>query len=253
MQLTLQPLIDEPALLLKEKKLLIVADLHIGIESELRENGLQVPSQTKIMEERLVSIITKNDIKDIILLGDIKHTIPSSTFQERTDVKNFLTTIQSYSTLHVLPGNHDGNIDRFLSSGIQLHPSDGYVFEGIGFTHGHRKPSVEVMNCDQVIIGHSHPTVMLMDRLGYRTFEQCWLRGPPRYNVLKEKYPNSPTSQILLIPAFNALCGGTAVNQDELLGPFKSLIDVDNTDLYLLDGSSLGKVKGLKDSNKPSI
>lgn len=249
MQPTLQPLIDEPALLLKEKKLLVIADLHIGIESELRKNGLQVPSQTKIMEERLVSIITKNDIKDIILLGDIKHTIPLSTVQERTDVKKFLAVVQSYGTLHVLPGNHDGNIDRLLLPGIQLHPSDGYVFEGIGFTHGHRKPSVEIMQCDQVIIGHSHPTVMLMDRLGYRMFEQCWLKGPPLYDVLGEKYPDSPTSQILLMPAFNALCGGTAVNQDALLGPFQSLIDVGNSDLYLLDGSSLGKVKDLKESS----
>jgi metallophosphoesterase superfamily enzyme len=66
---------------------------------------------------------------------------------------------------------------------------------------------------------------------------------------LKEKYPNSPTTQILLMPAFNPLCGGTAVNQDTLLGPFRSLIDVDNADLYLLDGSSLGKVKDLKDSS----
>jgi putative SbcD/Mre11-related phosphoesterase len=248
MQPTLQPLIDEPALLFKEKKLLVIADLHIGIESELRENGLQVPSQTKVMEERLLSILKKNKVDDIILLGDIKHTIPSSTYQERTDVKNFLAVIQSNSTLHVLPGNHDGNIDRLLTAGIQLHSSDGYVFEGIGFTHGHRKPSVEVMRCDQVIIGHSHPTVMMMDRLGYRTFEQCWLRGSPHFDVLHEKYPESPTSQILLMPAFNPLCGGTAVNQDALLGPFKNLIDVDNADLYLLDGSSLGKVKDLKDS-----
>jgi metallophosphoesterase superfamily enzyme len=102
------------------------------------------------------------------------------------------------------------------------------------------------MQCDQVIIGHSHPTVMLIDRLGYRTFEQCWLRSPTIVEVLREKYPTSPTTQILLMPAFNPLCGGTAVNQDALLGPFRSLIDVDNADLFLLDGSSLGKVKDLK-------
>jgi hypothetical protein len=249
MQPALQPLIDEPALLLKEKKLLIIADLHIGIESELRENGLQVPSQTKIMEQRLISIVTTHRIKDIILLGDIKHTIPSSTNQERTDVKNFLNTIQSYSLLHVLPGNHDGNINRLLNQDIQLYPSDGFVFEGIGFTHGHRRPSLEVMQCDQVIIGHTHPTVMLTDRLGYRTFEQCWLRGAPFSKILHEKYPTSPTSQILLLPAFNPLCGGIAVNRDPLLGPFGSLIDVDNADLYLLDGSLLGKVKDLRESS----
>ncbi len=249
MQPVLQPLMDEPALLLKEKKLLVVADLHIGIESELRESGLQVPSQTKLMEERLTSLLSKNKVNDIIFLGDIKHTIPTSTIQERTDVKNFLAAIQSYSTVHILLGNHDGNIDRMLTPRIQLHPSEGCVFEGIGFTHGHRKPSPEIMRCDLVVIGHSHPTVMLMDRLGYRTFEQCWVRGPTKHDVLNEKYPDSSTSQILLMPAFNPLCGGTAVNQDPLLGPFKSLFDVDNAEVYLLDGSSIGKVKDLKDSS----
>jgi len=246
MQLELQPIIDEPALLLKEKKLLVIADLHIGIESELRENGLQVLSQTKVMEQRLISILTTNTIHDIILLGDIKHNIPSSTIQERSEVNRFLNTIQTYGTLHVLPGNHDGNIDRLLPPTIKLYPSDGFVFEGIGFTHGHRRPNKEVMQCEQVIIAHTHPTVMLTDRLGYRTFEQCWLRGAPLSDKLIEKYPTSPTSQILVMPAFNPLCGGIAINRDPLLGPFCSLIDVDNADLYLLDGSSLGKVKDLK-------
>ena len=248
MKPTLQPLFNDPALLLKEKKTLIVADLHIGIESELRQNGLQVPSQTKIMEHRLISIVTTHAVENIILLGDIKHTIPSSTNQERADVKNFLRTLQSYCTIHILPGNHDGNIHRLCFPPIQLHPSDGFVFEEIGLTHGHRRPSPEVMQCDQVIIGHSHPTIMLTDRLGYRTFEQCWLRGPLLQEVLQEKYPGSPTSQILLMPAFNMLCGGVAVNQDSLLGPFRSLIDVNNAELYLLDGSLLGKVKDLKES-----
>jgi putative SbcD/Mre11-related phosphoesterase len=245
----LQPIIDEPALLFKEKKLLVIADLHIGIESELREKGLQVPSQTNMMEQRLISLLTTNTIRDIILLGDIKHNIPSSTIQERSDVNRFLNTIQTYGTLHVLPGNHDGNIDRLLPSTIQLHPSDGFVFEGIGFTHGHRKPNKDVMQCKQVVIGHTHPTVMLTDRLGYRTFEQCWLRSAPLSDKLIEKYPASRTLQILVMPAFNPLCGGIAVNRDPLLGPFRSLMDIDNAEVYLLDGSSLGKVKSLKESS----
>jgi hypothetical protein len=245
----LQPIIDEPAFLIKEKKLLVIADLHIGIESELRENGLQVPSQTNVMEQRLISLLETNTIHDIILLGDIKHNIPLSTIQERTDVNRFLNTIQTYGTLHVLPGNHDGNIHRLLPSGIKLYPSDGFVLEGIGFTHGHRNPNQEVMECEQVVIGHTHPTVMLIDRLGYRTFEQCWLRSMPRSDTLLEKYPTSHTLQILVMPAFNPLCGGIAVNHDSLLGPFKSLIDIDDAEVYLLDGSSLGKVKDIKESN----
>ncbi|VVB60645.1 Uncharacterised protein [uncultured archaeon] len=245
----LQPINDEPALLFKEKKLLVIADLHIGIESELREKGLQVPSQTNVMEQRLISMLTTNIIRDIILLGDIKHNIPSPTIQERADVNRFLDTIQTYGNIHVSPGNHDGNIDRLLPSTIKLHPSDGFVFEGIGFTHGHRKPNKEVMQCEQVVIGHTHPTVMLTDRLGYRMFEQCWLRSAPLSDKLIEKYPASQTLQILVMPAFNPLCGGIAVNRDPLLGPFRSLLDSDNAEVYLLDGSSLGKVKDLKESN----
>lgn len=249
MEPDLQPIIEEPALLIKEKKLLVVADLHIGIESELRENGLHVPSQTKAMEQRLISILSTYQVNDIVLLGDIKHMIPSSTVQERNDVKAFLESIQTYATLHILPGNHDGNIDRLLTSSVHLYPSDGFVFEGIGFTHGHRWPSKEVAHCTAMVIGHSHPTVMLTDRLGYRTFEQCWLRCSPNLGRLNDRYPGSSISQILLMPAFNPLCGGIAVNRDPLLGPFGSLIDVDEAEVYLLDGSSLGKVKDLKQSS----
>lgn len=243
----LQPIINEPAFLVKEKKLLVIADLHIGIETELQENGIQMPSQTNVMEQRLISILTSNTIDDIILLGDIKHNIPSSTIQERTDVRRFLNTLQTYGTLHVLPGNHDGNIDRLLPSEVKLHSSDGFVFESIGFTHGHRKPNQDVIECEQVVIGHIHPVVMLTDRLGYRTFEQCWLRSVPLSDTLLEKYPTSHALQILVMPAFNPLCGGIAVNRDSLLGPFKSLIDIESAEVYLLDGSSLGKVKDIND------
>ena len=245
----LQPIPNEPALLLKEKKLLVVADLHIGIESELHESGLQVPSQTKVMEQRLITLLTKYKIRDIVLLGDIKHMIPSITIQERSDVRRFLRTIQTYGTLHVLPGNHDGNIDRLLDPEVQLHSSEGFVFEGIGFTHGHRWASAEVMDCEQVVIGHTHPTIMLIDRLGYRTFEPCWLRCPPLHEKLKERYPASQTQQILIMPAFNPLCGGIAVNQEALLGPFGSLVDVNNAEVYLLDGCSLGLLKDLRESS----
>ena len=191
----IQPIPNEPALLIKEKEMLIVADLHIGIERELWESGLQVASQTKSMAKRLVSLIKKYHPQKIILLGDIKHNIPTSTIQERTDVKRFLETIQSYSTIHIIPGNHDGNINKLLNPDILLHPSDGCVIENIGFVHGHRWPSEEVMQCEYVILAHTHPTIMLTDRLGYKTYESCWLRGKCIKSILGEKYHSSNNLQ----------------------------------------------------------
>ncbi len=242
----LQPIHNEPALILKEKNLMIVADLHIGIETELQESGLQVPSQTDHMKERLLALIETHNITDLVILGDVKHNIPTSSIQERSDVRRFLDALKTHATLHILPGNHDGNIDRLLASGIMLHPSSGVVLGGIGLIHGHRWPSEEVMRCGQVVVAHTHPTIMLTDRLGYRTFEPCWLRAFCDQEKLHERYPASQNPLVFVLPAFNPLCGGIAVNRDRLLGPFHSLLDIPNALVYLLDGTSLGKVSDIK-------
>jgi len=245
MQSELKPISNEPALFIN-KKILVVADLHIGIESQLREQGINTSSQTQTMTNRLITLCEKYKPKEIILLGDIKHNIPSSTIQERKDVRNFLETIQTYGIIHIIPGNHDGNIQKISPPDIIIHPSDGFVLENLGFVHGHRWPSEEIMRCKQLIIGHTHPTVMFTDRLGYKAFEPCWVKGKFIEDKLKEKYPDSTDSEILVMPAFNPLCGGIAANQEGITGPIGKIIDVKNAEVYLLDGSALGKVKDIK-------
>jgi hypothetical protein len=52
------------------------------------------------------------------------------------------------------------------------------------------------------------------------------------------------------MPTFNDLLGGIAVNEkdSELLGPImkNNLVDMDNADIYLLDGTFLGKLADLR-------
>ncbi|KYK34920.1 MAG: hypothetical protein AYK22_04520 [Thermoplasmatales archaeon SG8-52-3] len=242
----LQPIPNEPALFIKNKKILIVADLHIGIESQLREQGLNTSSKTQDLLDRLLKICNKNKPNDIILLGDIKHNIPSSTIQERRDVKIFLNTIKEYGNIHILPGNHDGNIRKISPKEIIIQPSDGFLIENIGFTHGHRWPNKKIMKCDQLLISHTHPTIMFTDRLGYKTFEPCWIKAKFIIQKLLEKYPDSTCSSLLVIPSFNPLCGGIAVNQEGITGPIGKIIDIKNSQIYLIDGTSLGKVKLIK-------
>ena len=244
--LAVWPITNEPALFINSEKILIIADLHIGIETELREYGLNTSSQTSNITNHLISLCKKYRPREIVLLGDIKHNIPSSTIQERRDVKNLLETIQSYGTVHIVPGNHDGNIRKISPDGTIIHPSDGVVFENVGFVHGHRWPSDEFMKCEQIMIGHTHPTIMLTDRLGYKMFEPCWLKGNLVKNKLKEKYPDSNDVRILVMPAFNPLCGGIAVNREGVTGPIGRIMDVENAEVYLLDGSSLGKVGNIQ-------
>ena len=48
------------------------------------------------------------------------------------------------------------------------------------------------------------------------------------------------------MPAFNPLCGGSSVNHDGIVGPLGKMIDIENSQIYLIDGASLGKVKDIK-------
>ena len=101
------------------------------------------------------------------------------------------------------------------------------------------------MKCEQVITGHTHPTIMFTDRLEYKTFESCWIKGRFLKNELKEKYPDSKDPEILVMPAFNPLCGGVAANQQGVTGPIGKIIDIKNSQIYLVDGTSLGKVEDI--------
>ena len=242
----IQPIPGEPALFVKKLNLIIIADLHIGIESELREHGLHTPSQTKQMTQHIISLCEKYYAKQLILLGDIKHNIPFSPFQERYDIKQFLEGLHPYATIHIIPGNHDGNIQRLTPNTIHLHSSLGLVIENIGFFHGHRWPNENVISCEYIIFGHTHPTIQFTDRLHHKTIEACWVKAKFKNKKIREKYTSVNDPQIIIIPAFNPLCGGISINREGVTGPMGKVVDVKNAEIYLLDGSFLGKVHDIK-------
>ena len=134
------------------------------------------------------------------------------------DVKDFLISLLSYCDIHIIPGNHDGNIKKISPSNIIIHSSDGFIFKDIGLIHGHRWASSELMLCKYLIIGHTHPTIMFEDRLGYKKFESCWLKGEISRKSLVRRYPNSKNIKFINIPAFNPLCGGIPLNIDGFIG-----------------------------------
>ncbi|MDH7507426.1 MAG: metallophosphoesterase [Candidatus Thermoplasmatota archaeon] len=245
-KINIQPIPNSPALFVKEKKILVIADLHIGIESELNQKGINMFSQTDKIKKHFFSLCKKYKPKEIILLGDIKHNIPVTTIQERKDVKNFLEEIQSLGCIHIIPGNHDGSIQKITPKNIVIHSSNGFIVQNIAFIHGHKWPTEETMDCKQIIMGHTHPTIMFIDRLCFKTFEPCWIKSNFDIKKLKEKYPHSKNPEILIMPAFNPLCGGIAANNDGITGPLGKIIDIENAFVFLIDGTFLGKIKDIK-------
>ncbi|MDD1663222.1 MAG: metallophosphoesterase, partial [Methanomicrobiales archaeon] len=100
---------DGPALVIEDTaRVLVIADLHIGIESDLDVHGVHVPSQTRGRLDRLLACIDEGKPDLVILLGDVKHSVPLTTRQEYGEIPTLLQEIRSRVPLKVVPGNHDG-------------------------------------------------------------------------------------------------------------------------------------------------
>jgi len=244
--MSLLPIIDEPALFAKDINALIVADLHIGIEIEIYKAGAKIPGKTKELQKNLIKLIKKTGAKKLIIAGDLKHNIPVSSFLEEREIPNLMHTLFEYvDEIHLTPGNHDGSIKNFLPDEVKLHSSKGFVMGDYGIWHGHCWPSEEVMASKRVIMAHVHPQAAFVDGVEARSAERCWLRG--KWNkVALEKYPKLGKDWVM-IPAFNDLCGGSHVNDNSQrkIGTVlrNELADIKNAEMFLLDGTNLGKIK----------
>src|SRR5438445_371599 len=89
----LEPIPDEPVLMADDA--LVVADLHIGLEEELREKGVHIPSRAEVMSRKLAEIASRRGASRIIILGDVKHLVPKMTSRERRDVYVFFRDLPS--------------------------------------------------------------------------------------------------------------------------------------------------------------
>src|SRR5438046_1984288 len=80
----LEPVPDEPVLMADDA--LVVADLHIGLEEELQEKGIRIPSRAEGMGRKLAEIADRRGASRLIILGDVKHLVPKMASRERRDV-----------------------------------------------------------------------------------------------------------------------------------------------------------------------
>lgn len=246
----IEPIPGEPALLLKGRaKTLIIADLHIGIEAELRKSGINLPSQTEKMENHLITLCNEYDINELIIVGDVKHNVPMTTRQEYFEIPRIFERLRDIlDKVYISKGNHDGDIKHFLGDWIKIHEPKGFVYRKIGFFHGHTWPKKEVMAAEFVVCAHQHPTIQFIDTLGERDIRRCWVKTSFFEKVISERYPKS-NPNLIIIPTFNNLCGGIALNTEEkLLGPImkNNMVDMEDSEIYLLDGTFLGKLKDLR-------
>ncbi len=244
----LLPVPDRPALLLGKGRWLCIADLHIGIEHQLRGSGFNIPSQTHRMAEVLDEL--SGSAERLLILGDVKHRIPHAGHREDREIRPFISRLlELFEEVVITIGNHDGGLRDVLPEGCRTVPAAGDVFDGVGAFHGHVWPSERTMGGKSLVMGHVHPSVMMVDSIGTRQTEKCWVRAKIDGRMARERYPSAPR-EVVVVPAFNPLLTGTPVNGEGgiSLGPLfrKGMVRQDSVEVYLLDGSNLGRPPTVK-------
>jgi len=266
-----------PAMLLEgEEKVLIASDFHLGLEYELAKMGISIPYQTERILGELLSLIEEHGPERLLLIGDIKHGVPITSFQERREIHRFFSALmEEVNSIDVIRGNHDGNLQQLVPEGVVIHPSRGIIL-GDGYRvaafHGHAWPSPKLMDADLLVMGHNHPTVLLRTPLGIRVSQRVWVKGRSSGSSLARVFldqagispgddpldtfrshfrVDAKDPEVILMPAFNDLLGGLPINSEppeNLLGPLlrSGALRIDDFEVYLLDGTYLGKVGFLR-------
>jgi metallophosphoesterase superfamily enzyme len=265
-----------PALVVENTlRVLVIADLHIGIESDLDTHGIHIPSQGRGRLDRILACIAEGRPDLVLLLGDVKHSVPLTTRQEYRELPVLLDEIRSRAPLRVVPGNHDGGIERFLRDG-ELLPMRGALVDGIGYLHGHTYPDPALLG-HLLVIGHHHPMVALRDGVGCSLRDRAYLltsvdegclgltgngngrkEGEPggirekkgagageRNDGGKgpggEEAEDACPTRILVMPAFNELTGYDITRMKEsTLGPLSKCMNFPDAEVFLTDGTYLG-------------
>jgi hypothetical protein len=263
----------------EKTKTLLIADPHIGWEIELQQKGIHVPSQTPKILNKLTAIISKYRPQQLVIVGDVKYTVVSSELGEWHDIPDFFTKLQSYiSDIAIIRGNHDANIEPLLPENIKLLPATGIAIGDVGVFHGHKWPSPALLGCKTLVMGHLHPVVVFHDPAGFKITRQAWMRAACNTEALarillqkhKVKIDGSVAEtlrknynvklnakEIFIMPSFNDFLGGRPVNEtrprkevgsEALIGPVlrSEAVNVDNSELYLLDGTYLGTLNQLR-------
>lgn len=238
---------EGPALVIEDegKRILVIADTHFGAESELERRGVHIRSNTPGRLGRLLDCIDASGADLLLLLGDVKHSVPVTSWQEMREMPEILSAVRSRIELKVLPGNHDAGIERFLKE-EEILPRNGYIINKTGYMHGHTFPAPELTG-GLIVAGHHHPVVHLYDEVG------CFMKGVPAF-VLAEidddclnMKDNRPGTRVLFVPAFFELAGGMDVCEIKKSGlsPLSRCIIEETADVFLADGTYVNTIGGL--------
>src|SRR5579863_302907 len=231
---------SQPALILEDKKRhLVVTDLHIGFESKLVANDIHIGPKEIIAEtvQSLEKIIGSEKPDSLILLGDVKSSVESISKIEWSMVPLFFEIGKKIETI-VIPGNHDGNIQKLVPDWVTVSSPSGIVIGDTLLTHGHVMPSENLSHISKIVMGHVHP--VYFHEGSVLDGQRVWV------SIKAEKSQIFPSTageiEIIIVPSFNKYFYATFKRSyKKSISPLINAIKTPKSaKIVTLDGSIIG-------------
>lgn len=167
----------------------VVADLHLGRDAA---SAVELPlGERDDLLDRLHHLLDVFQPSAMVLAGDVLHAFSNVPEGVETTLDDLATLVANAgSDLVVTPGNHDPMLDTAFDDGAEHRLSDGETV----VLHGHEPPATQA---ERYVIGHDHPAIVVEGQK-----HPCMLYGSNVYQG----------ADVLVLPAFNRLAEGTAVN-----------------------------------------
>jgi len=203
------------AVLIVPEDVLVVADLHLGCEAVLEEEGLSLPRvQTRKIQGYIYDLVDAVRPSRLVVAGDLKHNFSRNLAQEWNDIVRFIQGLEGRVRLEVVKGNHD----NYLGSILREH-SISLVKElsvsGVRVSHGHEG----MLDDRPTVMGHLHPSIAVRGTSGARVKDSCFLYIPEH--------------QLLVLPALSIIAGGIDVLAEPNLGSMSPILSGLDTDSFV--------------------
>ena len=220
------------ALFIKKEKILIIGDLHIGLEEAYNKEGILIPRfQFPEIIKHLDKIFYKIKPNITVINGDLKHEFGTISNQEWKHTLRLLDyLIGKKQEIILIRGNHDTILGP-IADKRKIKILDFYnPNNDITITHGHK--ILKNLN-KTIIIGNEHPAISFKERK-YEKFK-CFLLG--RWK----------SHNLIVIPSFNFVTEGTDITKEKLLSPYLKQ-DLNNFEVFIVEDKiyKFGKIKDIK-------
>ncbi len=172
----------------QERRMLILADLHLGKSATFRARGVPVPAGTTARDlTRLSDLVRSFDPQTLLIVGDLFHAQESGP---SIDLLRDWRDQHAGLDVAIVSGNHDRHVDpAAIASAVRV-CDRLHIEEGVCFSHAPLEAPTMPTIC-----GHIHPAVRLADFDGSGVNVPCFVVDPMQ----------------IILPSFGSFTGGSRI------------------------------------------